>query len=318
MFLLSAAPSNAEWSATTAAKMLFTDNVYELSASRRLALSEDPSQPVRVSLDKPSDVVWQPTIDLRRASSTRAGLTELSFKADGFLYTNNPLFNHGDYRLQVRQQASPDTWVLFRYRFVPNLLLGPNFERQTGQFQLAKERVTEHVWRTQIETRLSEQWGATLVGRYGLRLYNDAFSERDTKFYSIGTSVHYKPVLWIRLTLEYLYEIGHAEGAHQMQYKDDVSYAQQFGSFISLIQLRKAFWLELTYVYRTKQFTSSIVGDPYNGTSDALHQGTVEVHYDLSDRARLTVGYQRTQRHSSLSSREFFNDNTSVGLEYRF
>ena len=95
MFLLYAAPSNAEWSATTEAKMLFTDNVYELSASRRLALSEDPSQPVRVSLDKPSDVVWQPTIDLRRASSTRAGLTELSFKADGFLYTNNPLFNHG-------------------------------------------------------------------------------------------------------------------------------------------------------------------------------------------------------------------------------
>lgn len=308
----------AEWSAITEAKTLYTDNVFELSAARRLALSEDPSQPIIVPTDRPSDVVWEPSIDVRRTSSTSVGQTELSFKAHGFLYTNNPIFNHGDYRVQIHQQVAPDTFVLFRYRYVPNLFLGPNQERQTGQRFLEEERVTSHTWRMQVERRLSEQWMVTLVGRYGLRLYNEAFSERDTTFYTIGPRIQFRPTAWATMTLDYLYEQGLADGRNEPQFKDDVSYRQHFVSLGTLFQLTKPLALELMYVFRNKQFTTEIVGDPLRGDVDRLHQGTAELHYDLSTAARVTLGFQRTQRSATVSSRDFFNTNTSLGLQYRF
>src|SRR5512147_247741 len=148
----------ADWSAITEAKVLYTDNVFEFSAARRLRLSEDPSQPALVVLDQPSDVVWGPSIDLRRTSSSSFGLTELSVKAHGYIYTNNPIFNHGDYRIQVNQQVAPDTFVLLRYRYTPNLFLGPNVERQTGNRLTEEERVTSHTWRAQIERKLNNRW----------------------------------------------------------------------------------------------------------------------------------------------------------------
>ncbi len=310
--------SAAEWSAITEAKTIFTDNVFELSASRRLTFTEDPSQPVRVSVGQPSDVVWEPSIDVRRMSTSALGTTQISFKGDGFLYTNNPIFDHADYRFQVQQQVATNTFAQFRYRYVPNLFLGPNIERQSGNRLIQEERVTEHAWRTQLEHKLNDRWTATLMGRYGLRLYNEVFSERDTKFYSVGPSIRFQTLSWMALTLDYIYERGLADGRNEPQFMDDVSYRQHFFSFETLFILTERFSLELTYVYRLKQFTSTIAGDPLNGTTDQLYQGTAEVHYKLSPAARLTVGFQRTQRSSSLESRSFFNTNGSLGLQYQF
>ncbi len=308
----------AEWSAIAQAKTIYTDNVFELSAARRLALSEDPSQPIIVTTDRPSDVVWTPAIDLRRSSTSSLGTTELSFKAHGFIFTNNPIFNHGDYRVQAHQQVAPGTFVLLRYRYVPNLFLGPSVERQTGQRLQEEERVTSHTWRMQLERQLDDRWMVTLVGRYGLRFYNQVFSERDTTFYTLGPRLQYRPTSWATVTLDYLYERGLADGRDEPQFKDDVSYRQHFVSFSTLFQLTAPFSLGLTYVYREKQFTSQIVGDASNGAVDHLHQGTAELHYDVSRAARVTWGFQRTQRSSNVGTRDFFNTNTSLGLEYRF
>jgi hypothetical protein len=310
--------SFAEWSAITEAKVLYTDNVFEFSAARRLQLSEDPSQPVVVPLNRPSDTVWEPSIDVRRTSSSSLGLTEISVKAHGFIFTNNPIFNHGDYRIQVNQQVASDTFLLLRYRYVPNLFLGPNFERQTGSQLPAEERVTSHTWRAQLERKLNDRWTATLVGRYGLRFYNESFSERDTTFYTIGPRVQLRATSWVTFTLDYLYERGLADGRNEPQFKDDVSYWQNFVSFGTVFQLTQPLSLELIYVYRQKHFTTDIPGDPLRGDVDNLHQGTVEVHYDLSSAARVTLGYQRTQRSSNVASRDFFNDNASLGVQYRF
>ncbi|HZN45757.1 MAG TPA: hypothetical protein VFB56_10515 [Nitrospiraceae bacterium] len=310
--------SLADWSAIADANVLYTDNVFELSAARRLSLSEDPSQPSIVPTNRPSDVVWQPSIDLRHRSASRFGLTELSVKAQGFIFTNNPIFNHGDYRLQVYQQVAPDTFVLLRYRYVPNLFLGPNVDRQTGLRFPEEERVTSHTWRMQLERNINERWMITLVGRYGLRLYNEVFSERDTTFYTIGPRIQYAATRWALLTLDYLYERGVADGREEPQFKDDVSYRQHFVSFGTLFQLTKPLSLELVYVYRYKQFTTDIAGDPLLGNVDQVHQGTAELHYDVSPAATVTLGFQRTQRSSSASFRDFFNTNTSLGVRYFF
>lgn len=308
----------AEWSAITEAKVLYTDNVFEFSSARRLRLSEDPSQPSIVSLNQPSDTVWEPSIDVRRTSSSSFGQTEISVKAHGFIFTNNPIFNHGDYRIQVNQQVAPDTFLLLRYRYVPNLFIGPNIERQTGNQNLEEERVTSHIWRAQLERKLNEQWTATLIGRYGLRFYNEAFSERDTTFYTLGPRLQLQATSWATVTLDYLYERGLADGRNEPQFKDDVSYRQHFVSFGTVFQLTQPLSLELIYVYRQKQFTTDIPGDPLRGAVDTLHQGTAEVHYEISPAARLTFGYQRTQRSSNVITRDFLNNNISIGLQYRF
>jgi len=74
----------AEWSAVTEARALFTDNVFELSAARRLALSEDPSQPVIVSLNQPSDVVWDPSSICKERRGRVLGRPSCRSKPTGF------------------------------------------------------------------------------------------------------------------------------------------------------------------------------------------------------------------------------------------
>jgi hypothetical protein len=308
----------AEWSAITEARTLYTDNVSELSASRRLALSEDPSQPAIVTLQKPQDVVWEPSLDVRRSSATRLGQTELSVKAHGFIYTDHSIFNHGNYRIQLKQDLAPDTSVLIRYRYVPNLFLGPNTERRSGSRLLEEERVTSHIWRAQLERTLNESWTVTVVGRYGLRFYNDAFAERDTRFWTTGPQVAYAVTPWATVTLAYLYERGVADGRDEAQLKDDVSYRQHFVSLGTTLRLGRPLSLDLTYAFRRKEFTSEIAGDANRGVTDTTHQGTVEFRYALSEAASMVIGFQRSQRFSNAAARDFFNTNTSIGLQYRF
>ncbi len=309
----------AEWSAIAETKVLYTDNVFELSSSRRLALAEDPSQPAVVPVKKASDVVWEPAIDLRhRSRPANLGETEFSVKAAGFVFTDNPIFNHGNYRIQLKQGLDADTSILIRYRFVPNLFLGPNTERRTGLRLPEEERVTSHIWRVQLERRLSESVLGTLVGRYGLRQFNDVFAERDTAFWSAGPQLDWMVVPRVTLSLAYLFEQGLADGREQTQFRDDVSYRQHFTSIGATVQITGPLSFLAGYAYRRKEFTSEIVGDSNRGVVDSTHQGSAEFQYRLSAAAIITLGIQRSQRTSNVSSREFFNTNTSFGVQYRF
>jgi hypothetical protein len=192
-------PAGAEWSAIAQQRVSYTTDAFQFSSSRRLALSEDPSLPTVVPLGEPEDVIWEPTLEVIRSAPTSLGPNELSVKAHGYIYTDKPIFNHGDFRIQDRQWLNRDTSVLLRYRYVPNLFLGPNFERRTGTRSIQDERVTSHTWRTEFERRVNGDVTAAVVGRYGLRLYNEAFAERDTQFYSVGPRLAYRAVSWITL-----------------------------------------------------------------------------------------------------------------------
>lgn len=309
----------ADWSAIAETKVLYTDNVFEHSSARRLTVSEDPSQPAIVSVKKPSDVVWEPFLDVRHTSSpTNLGSTEASFKAQGFIFTDNPIFNHGNYRIQLKQALDPETSLLLRYRYVPNLFLGPNNERRTGQRLEEEERVTSHIWRLQLERRLTEFFTATLVGRYGLRQFNEAFAERNTTFWTSGPQLEWALNSWLRLTTVYLYERGLSDGRQEVQFKDDVSYRQHFTSLGTTAWVSPALSVTLGYGYRRKMFTSEIVGDSNRGVVDTTHQGSAELRYEVNQAAAITLGFQRSQRSSNAGARDFFNTNMSLGVQYRF
>jgi hypothetical protein len=116
-------------------------------------------------------VIWEPALEVMHSTPTAQGKNELSVKAQGAIYTNNPIFNHADYRIQDRFSLDQATSVMVRYRYVPNLFLGPNFERRTGTRSIQEERVSSHHWRAEIERRLTDTVTGTLITRYGLRRY---------------------------------------------------------------------------------------------------------------------------------------------------
>jgi hypothetical protein len=310
--------ARAEWSAIAQQRVSYTTDAFQYSSARRLALSEDPSLPTAIGLGDPEDVIWEPSVELIRSGSVGLGRNELSVKAHGFIYTDKPIFNHGEYRIQDRQWLNSDTNVLLRYRYLPNLFLGPNFERRSGDRTVQEERVTSHNFRAEFERRVNREVTATLVGRYGLRFYNDAFAERDTQFYSVGPRVTYQAVPWIGFGLAYLYERGLADGRNEPQFQDDVSYYLHFLSFDTELRLMPKLSLSLLYVYVRKIFTSGITGDTHQGRQDDTHQGRVELRYEVAGNAAATLGYQRTQRSSNQALRDFHDNIFSIGGEYRF
>ena len=307
-----------EWSAIAEQKVLYTDDVFQLSSARRLALAEDPSQPTIVPIEKPSDVVWEPSVELRRTSRSRMGNTQVSFKAQGFLFTDHSIFNHGNYRLQLTQVLAPGTSLLLRYRYIPNLFLGSNVERRSGASSLQEERVTSHIWRAQLERRLFDAWTLTVATRFGLRRYDEFFAQRDTRFYTIGPHVDYAYSPNLTLSLGYQHERGLADGRGDTRLLDDVSYRQHFVSTGADLRLTSTLSLGLQYAYRFKEFTSDLIGDLQRGRHDQTHQGMGELRYGLTAASTLTFGVQRTQRTSNVLSREFRDTNVSFGVQHRF
>jgi opacity protein-like surface antigen len=307
----------AGWSAVAESKVSYTDDVTNFSAARRLRFSEDPSQPTGIPTQL-SDVIWDPSLELIRSSSSTLGPNELSIKAAGFIYTNNPIFNHGDYRLQFKQGLSSDTSLLLRYRNVPNQFLGPNTERRTGNNLIQEERVSSQTWRTELEHRVNDSWTLTLIGRYGIRSYNDAFAERDTKLWTIGSQVGYVVNPRMAVSLGYLYEQGLADGRGNTQFNDDVSYKLHALSAGTDLILIESLSLHLAYIYRRKDFTSELLGDTHLDRHDDSHQGMAEFRYRLNSATVLSASFQRTQRTSTVVTRDFNDTIYSLGGSYRF
>lgn len=318
--LLGAQPSLAEWSAVTGASVAYTTNIFQFSSASRLALDQDPSQPivVRDVLSKPSDVIWQPSLRVARSWSSRLGAGELSFKTEGALYTNNPSFDNAYYRVALRQELEPKKTALeLIYRYTPHQLLGPSHVNSRSS-EFGEMRSTSHVWRAHLERQVTERWTVTFVGRYGLRFYNEPFEERDTRFWSVGPQVHFAPRSWSTITVAYLYERGLAAGRDDPQTDLDVSYFLHYASFGLRFELATPLSLNLGYIYRFRGWTSDLAGDIEFGRRDVTHQGTGEIRYRVSDSLTLRLGFQQTQQHSTLQSRSFYSSTVSYGVEYRF
>jgi hypothetical protein len=307
----------AEWSLETGAKLSYTDNAFEFSGARRNSTDEDPSQPAGRETRNVKDTVWEPAVELTRRWAGHFP-AEFSVKAHGFLYTETHILNHGTYRAQVKQWVDPQTSVLVRYRHTPNLALGMNIERRSGADTVVDERVTSHQWRLEVERELNHDWTAALIGRYGLRLYNDAFAERDTQFTTVGPRVAYRVSRRLVWATSYLYERGIADGRGDARFNDDVSYRQHFVSAGPEFQFADRVTLSLLYAYRRKIFTSELVGDTHFNRSDNTHQGMAELSYVLTRASVVTLAYQRTQRGSTNQNREFHGNLFSLGVRYTF
>ena len=76
--------------------------------------------------------------------------------------------------------------------------------------------------------------------------------------------------------------------------------------------------LHLAYIYRRKDFTSELLGDTHLNRHDDSHQGMAEFRYRLNETASLSASFQRTQRTSTVVTRDFNDTIYSLGGSYRF
>lgn len=90
----------------------------------------------------------------------------------------------------------------------------------------------------------TDRWVVTFISRYGLRFYDEPFTERDARFWSIGPQVDFVLSSWSTITVAYLYERGLAAGRDDPQTDLDMSYYLHYASFGVRFQLATPLWLE--------------------------------------------------------------------------
>lgn len=315
-FFASADQAGAQWSLDTEANLFYTDDVSLFSASRRLALMEDPTQPAVDVTGQGSDMVVEPQAELKRAFSSAFGRTELSVKAQGFVFATNPLYNHGTFRFEIEQDLTRSLMLRVNYYYAPDLFLARNTQRSTGI--KADERVSTHIYSAHLEGRPTEDLTLRLLTRYGSRDYNAAFSNRDTTLWTVGPHVEWAAARWLDVTAGYHYERGLADGRNQPQAKDDVSYINHYLALGLMIKPMEDHAIFLGADYEHNIFTSTIVGDERRGEKEDIYQWELEYRRTLGPRAVFTAGFQRSVRVSNIPARSVPDNNTWLGLEYKF
>jgi hypothetical protein len=310
----------AEWSATTQGTLFYTDDVGIFSATRRLTRDGDPTQPALDSrlTGQDGDFVFDPQAEVAKSFTNRFGSTTLNLQGSGFIYVDNSRYNHGALRAQVNQAFTPKTSMLFRYYYSPVLFLGDNEERQSGTAEITGENVTSHIWSTRLTQELAPGLEAKLLGRYGLRRYNQAFSERNTDFWTIGPHLEWKMLSAVTLGLSYHYERGLADGRNQPQYEDDVSYINHYGSVDLEVELSERFSFSTAFHYERDNWTSRLVGDERNGAHENVYQGEAILSYRVSEALKAYTGVQYSSRKENFEHDAATNLNVGLGLTAKF
>ena len=300
--------------------LFYTDDVGIFSATRRLSRDGDPTQPALDSrlTNQGSDVVFEPQVDLANSFTTRYGTTTFDVRGQGFIFTDNTRFNQGTLRVQGVHELTPETRIRLRFYYAPNQFLGDNEERQSGTHQIASETLTSHIWSARVEQELAPGLEVRLLTRYGLRRYDQNFSERNTDFWTIGPHVEWKIVPRVKLGISYHYERGLAEGRKQPQFEDDVSYVNHYTSADLDIELLERLTLMTAFHYERNNWTSGIVGDERRGAHENVYQGEVLLVRRLTESARVFVGVQRSSRKESFDAESVKNTNVGIGLNMVF
>ena len=297
--------SSAEWTVHGESNFFYTDDVALFSASRRLSRDQDPTQPAidNELAEQGSDVAYEPLLDVKTSFDAHGTPTEVSVRGQGFVFAENGRFNHGTLGVRVKQEFTETTHLLLRYYFAPDLLLGENEvraeETNGGEPQLENEIFTTNFWAAGLVQEIHEDTTAILYSRYGIRRYNEAFEQRNTNFWTIGTHLKREVSDGVEVVLGYHFERGLAEGRKQPELMDDISYINHFVTMELEFELMDPLRLETAVHYERNIWTTGIVGDPRNGQHEDILQGDIALIYRLTCCVNVTAGFQGAHRKES-------------------
>jgi hypothetical protein len=297
--------------------LFYTDDVGVFSATRRLSRDGDPTQPALDNrlTNQGSDVVFEPQLDVAKSVINRYGTTTVDIRGQGFIFTDHTQFNQGSLRVQGVHELTPETRIRLRYYYAPDQFLGDNEEHRSGTHHIAAETLTSHIWSARFERALTQDVEARLFARYGLRRYNENYSERNLDFWTIGPHVKWRIAPRVTLGISYHYERGLAEGRNQPQFEDDVSYVNHYSSADLDIELLEGLTRMTAFHYERNDWTSGLVRDERQGAHENVYQGDVLLVRQITEAARVFVGVQRSSRKESFDAESVKNTNAAIGLD---
>ncbi|MDR4493954.1 MAG: hypothetical protein R3B74_05970 [Nitrospirales bacterium] len=324
--LFLASSSFAEWKVSGESNVYYTDDAALFSATRRLSRNQDPTQPVidRKLANQGNDVVFEPVAYISKSFPLMGRHTQLAVRGQGFVFADNSQFNHGSLGVQVNHHLTPSTIFGLRYFFGPDLFLGKNEVRPIDEAggdppQLKDESVTTQYWAGGISQEIPELDDAKLIlyGRYGLREYDKPFTQRDTRFWTIGTHVEWALTKTIEFALGYHYERGLADGRKQVELQDDVSYYNHFVTGELEVEITETIGAEMALHYEFNGWTTGISGDERQGEHENVLQGDIALRHQVNESFQVTAGFQGAYRKESFEE-GLKNFNTWVGAKLVF
>jgi hypothetical protein len=321
-----ASPSFAEWKVSGESNVYYTDDAALFSATRRLSRNQDPTQPVIDSLlaNQGDDMVFEPLAHITNTFPLMGRPTQLGLRGQGFVFMENNQFDHGSLSVDASHHLTSSTRLLLRYFFGPDLFLGKNEVRplqDTGENPptIKKEEVTTHYFAGGLAQHIPSLDDARLIlyGRYGLREYDKPFTQRDTRFWTIGTHVEWTLSPKLELALGYHYERGLADGRKQPALQDDTSYFNHFVTAELELEITERLGMGMALHYEFNGWTTGIEGDERRGQHENVVQGDIAVRYQVNDILQITGGFQGAHRKESFE-RGLKNLNTWLGAQWTF
>lgn len=311
--------------------LYYTDDVAIFSATRRLSLNADPTQPALDDslMGQGADGVFEPALQMSRSFSNDYGTTRLQALGDGYVFMDHTRFTHGTLRLEANHAFNPDTALKLGYYWSPDLYLGENWVRQPvpllGAPQAeaesgprASEVLTSHILSVRADQALTRTVRLQLLGRYGQRRYQPPFAERDLDFWTVGPHLEWTFTPELKWLIGYHFERGLADGRAMPWLADDVSYDNNYVSTEVEYELPERYQVTLGLHYEANDWLSRQPADPRYGTTETVYQGEVLVSHDLTDRTRLFGGFQYSVRSINTGASSIQNINVSLGVESSF
>lgn len=197
-------------------------------------------------------------------------------------------------------------------------IIGFNEERRSGRRGIAGEDLTSHIWSSRIFYDVTPDLSVQVLGRFGLRRYNEAFSERNASFWTVGAHVGWRVSHRIMLGLTYHYERGLATGRHEPQFQDDTSYVNHYLTADVDIELTERLSLLTAMHYELNNWTSGMAGDERNGAHEDIYQGEVRLRYQLTESLQELAGFQHSTRKQSFEASSIKENNVGIGLAMLF
>jgi hypothetical protein len=312
--------SESGWHVGGKMNAFYTDDVSVFSTSQRLSLREDPTQPLVQATRQGASGVFEPVAYLTRSFQSGWGNTELTARAQGFVFTDHTEFSHGTYGTQLAHMLPGETIFRMRYHYGPRMLLGNHVESQLEPlgFGIGKEYVTTHFGTAELERKILDTLSIRGLARYGDRSYNDRFSHRDTRFWTLGTHLEWEIRPGVEFIIGYHYERGLAQGIKTPQLGEDISSFTHYVEAELEVRVTDKITVKGGFDFERNTFTSGFPDDDFRGAHEMIYQGEAAVRYQLTEALAFTIGYIHGQRKLSFEEEASKINIVSFGSAFNF
>lgn len=311
--------TSAQYRVELSNQAFYTDDAALFTVTRQLSLLDDPTQP---AVDKPtghSDFVYEPTASIFWELPENFGKTTFFAKAGGYVFAENTAFTHAAFQTALSHQFESDTKVSAIYRYIPDRLLGFNsIEQESGEAIEGNESLSSHIWSIHIEQKLNGWLAMHVLGRYGLRDYDNIFKHRSTDFWTLGTHFAVEVAEDIELFFGYHYESGNARNPRSVAINDDVSYLTHYASIEIETKLTEYVKVALEIDFEKNSYTTNNPLDEHFGNPEEIFLGGIELRYAITEAALLTLGLEHGRRKRKNETDGFHNNNVWLGFSYTF